>query len=694
MKKIFDITRLDRIKVKLVFIIMISSSIGLVLFSAISIAYQINSLNKQIRSHIQSQIDLLATNLVAPVLFEDEEFTVEILRSIEVDPNVVSVEVYSDNSDFEVFLVNTSSRIRLERADLNPVARIFVKMFRNVSEYEKNIVDKGDILGILKLYVNNQKAVSQITNLLLSFIFLLLVTLFVVFLVSLRLQRLITQPIEKLGEISKKVSTTKDYSLRVKIDSNDEIGLVSQDFNIMLDQIQQRDLMLESKVQNRTLELEQLAEEFRHRAYHDSLTGLPNRALLTEKFPKAAVHANRIGKKIGLLLIDVDNFKNINDTMGHEFGDELLKILASRLTRNLRGEDLVCRLGGDEFIILVEELKDITDLDIIGNNLFKSLDKDIVVKGKRLEVGISVGGALYPDHGEGLTKIKRAADIAMYHSKDAGKNQYHAFEPKMEEAAIHRLTVQNDLKTAILKEQLVIYYQPKIDSKKKKVVGCEALVRWEHPQFGLLFPDTFIPYAEESGQMQLVDYYVLEKAFEQAAIWAKNGTPYVVAINVSGVHFRNHRLTTKIVHCLGKYKLDPSLVEIELTEAVLIADPKIALEIVKVIKSLGVRIALDDFGVGYSSLSYLRTFPVDTIKLDKSFVIGLLQNEQDKKLTKGIISLARGLELDVIAEGVETKEHADYLANIGCDCHQGYFYLKPSPLKPFETWAKSINFEK
>ena len=691
MKNFFNIKQLDRIKVKIILIIMIASSIGLILFSAISTSYQIGFLKRQIQSNIESQIDVLATNLVAAVLFEDDESTVEILRSIEVDPNIVSVEVYSIKSDFEVFLVNSSSSYRLENTRVGPVARFFVSVFRNDKEYNREILDREDKIGDLKIFVSNQKSVSQITNLILLFFLVLVLTLAVVFLVSLRIQRIITQPIERLGEASKKISATQDYSIRIELESNDEIGLVSREFNSMLNQIQQRDLMLESKVQSRTLELEKLAEEFRHRAYHDSLTGLPNRALLTEKFPKAIVHAERINRKVGLLLIDVDNFKTINDTLGHEFGDEMLKILAGRLTRNVRGEDLVCRLGGDEFILLIEELKSVEDLNIVGENLFKTLEKDIFVKGKRIEVGISVGGSLYPDHGADLTKIKRAADIAMYYSKDSGKNQYHVFESKMEEAAIHRLTVQNGLKTAIQEEQLVLYYQPKVNRDENRLIGCEILIRWQHPQYGLLFPDTFIPYAEEGGQMQAVDYYVMEKAFAQAAKWSLEGNPITVAINVSGAHFHNHKLTAKLVKFLGKYNLDPSLIEIELTEAVLISDPKVALEVVKVIKSLGIKVALDDFGVGYSSLSYLRTFPVDTIKLDKSFILGLLDNEQDKKLTKGVISLAKGLELGVIAEGVETEQHANYLLEIGCECHQGYLYMKPSPIEEFERWMRSMD---
>ena len=305
---------------------------------------------------------------------------------------------------------------------------------------------------------------------------------------------------------------------------------------------------------------------------------------------------------------------------------------------------------------------------------------------------MSIGGAVYPDHGEDITKLKRAADIAMYHSKDAGKNQFHAFEDRMEEATIQRLIVQNDLKTAIKEEQLKLYYQPKIDSQTNEVCGCEVLIRWQHPQYGLLFPDTFIPFAEEGGQMELIDYYVIERAFKQAATWSEAGTPLVVAVNLSGAHFHNHRITKKLVELMGKFKLDPSLIEIELTEAVLISDPQIALEVVKVIKSLGIRVALDDFGVGYSSLSYLRTFPVDIIKLDKSFVFSVLSNQQDKRLTKGIISLAKGLELEVVAEGVETIEHANYLKAIGCHYLQGYHYLKPAPREEFELWLNDQSF--
>ena len=674
----------NKVSYKLIYISMASSFIGLFIFTLVTLIYSIGLIKEKRGLRIDTEMIMLSTNLVAPVLFEDVEATQDVLKSIYADPEILSVTVTSSSSSFETSVNNEEAEKKFYQYAVNHDYKSTSN--KQITIFEQAIFDGEEELGIIKLYASNRQIRTQAVNVLITSSVVFLGTFALIFLVSFKLQRFITVPIERLNKTSKKISDTKDYSLRVSIDSNDEIGLLSKEFNSMLEQIEQRDLMLESKVKHRTSELERLADEFRHRAFHDSLTGLPNRALLYEKFPKSISHAKRVNKKIALILIDLDNFKTINDTMGHDFGDELLKIFAERLTDNLRGEDLVCRLGGDEFIVLAEDLACLDDLNRIGANLFKILEDDIIVKGKKLDVGMSVGGAVYPDHGLDITKVKRAADIAMYHAKDAGKNQYYVFRHEMEEATIQRLIVQNDLKTAIEEEQLKLYFQPKINSKDNSVAGCEVLIRWLHPQYGLLFPDTFIPYAEEGGQMELIDYYVMDKAFAQAAEWAKARHDFVVSVNLSGAHFHNHKIAKKLVEIMGRYNLDPSLIEIELTEAVLISDPKTALEVVSVIKSLGIRVALDDFGVGYSSLSYLRTFPVDIIKLDKSFILGLLTSKQDKRLTKGIISLAKGLELELVAEGVETLEHAEYLKAIGCHYLQGFHFLKPVPKDDFELW--------
>lgn len=668
---------------KMMVMTMSSTLGGLCVFVLAILVFAVNMIDSIRDRRINTVMDMMAENLAAPMMFEDDAAAMDVLSSIRADSSVLASEVRTVGGAFNVIYLN--EELVEEYRNYAKLRNENVLEHREVQTYQKRMFDGQEEIGSLIVYVSSFETKAQL-QMVVTFAFgIFCITAVLVFFISRRFQRAITQPIEMLSALSKKVSQTKDYSLRVSIETEDEIGQLSQDFNSMLIQVEQRDLMLESKVKTRTVELERLADEFRHRAFHDSLTGLPNRALLYEEFPKAAAHAKRINKKMGLLLLDLDNFKTINDTLGHDFGDELLKTFSKRLMLSLREEDLICRLGGDEFIILVEDLNSADDIEVIAKNIFAAQRDDIVVKNKKLDVGVSIGGALYPDHGIDITTLKRAADIAMYHSKDAGKNQFHLFQAQMEEVTKQRLIVQNDLKAAIEEEQLELYYQPKIDARNDHVTGCEVLVRWNHPHYGVLFPDTFIPFAEEAGHMYLIDHYVLERSFKQAYEWSEV-YGLSMAINLSGAHFQNEKIIVKLRELFKKYPIDPSLIELEVTEAVLISDPDMALDLLTQIKSLGVKLALDDFGVGYSSLSYLRTFPVSTIKLDKSFIFNITTNEQDQRLTKGIISLAKDLEIHVVAEGVETEEHERFLKEIDCDSLQGYHYLKPSKLAEFEQW--------
>ena len=372
------LSQVNHIGTKLILISMTSSFIGLITFTFITLSYAINFIDEKRNLRIKSELGMLSTNLVAPVLFEDSDATSDVLKSITADPEIISAQVVSNDSLFKVSFSNNDIKTQPNSIPEN----------KDILVFEREILDKGEKLGTLTFFVSNKEVENQIQYVLLAVFSIFILTFSLIFWISFKLQKIITKPLETLSNISKQVSSTKDYSLRVSVESNDEIGQLSHDFNIMLEQVEQRDLMLESKVQSRTSELERLAEEFRHRAFHDSLTGLPNRALLYEKFPKSISHAKRVNKKIALLLIDLDNFKTINDTMGHDFGDELLKIFAKRLTNNLRGEDLVCRLGGDEFIVLAEDLETSEDLYHIGKNLFKVIEKEIRCRHEHWRRGI------------------------------------------------------------------------------------------------------------------------------------------------------------------------------------------------------------------------------------------------------------------------------------------------------------------
>ncbi len=507
------------------------------------------------------------------------------------------------------------------------------------------------------------------------------------------MQKIITAPIIALNRLAREVAKSRDYSLRSRVDKEDEIGELSQEFNRMLAQIENRDVMLEKQVQQRTAELEKLAEEFRHRAFHDPLTGLPNRAYLSEYFLTATAHARRNQEQMLLMLLDLDNFKTINDSLGHNYGDELLKVVADRLKSALRSEDAVVRLGGDEFVVLVENITRQVDAHVVAQRvaqqILQEVQGEVDIHGRSIRVTTSIGGSFFPEHGTDLVALKRSADIAMYHSKSQGRNRFSIFTPRMEHSAVQRLIVQNDLDQGLQEDQFRLLYQPKLDAASDTVIGCEALVRWSHPREGLLTPDHFIPFAEENGMIRDIDYYVMDRACEQAFAWyQQEGLELPVSINLSADHFTDRRIVARVREALERTGVPPRLLEVEVTEAMLIHDPELALEVLGAIRELGVSVSLDDFGIGYSSLNYLRTLPVDLIKLDRSFVGNILTDKHGERLTRGIVALANGLELEILAEGVETDQQRDKLLEIGCRLMQGYFFLRPCEPESMLQWLR------
>lgn len=660
---------------------ILASTLGIVFVTTLVIdvaifAMQYHTAKTNLDARLNIEANIISQNISASVLFDDEKTTSEILSSFKSDPAILKVEVldlaekvFSEHVTKDGYIVGG--------ADFS---------------ISKPIVFSGDEIGTLVVYVSDAEISSGISKTILFSITTLVIALGVAFLLSLAVQGMIFESILALHNTSQRVAKTRDYSLRAEIFSEDEIGRLAKTFNSMLEQVEQRDAMLEKQVSHRTLELEKLAEEFRFRAFHDNLTGLPNRALLNERFGLCIEHARRCGNKFVCLLLDLDDFKTINDTKGHDYGDELLIGVAQRLKASVRAEDLVCRLGGDEFIILATDIETEFDARQIANNILFSLSEDIVIKDDKIKTAVSIGGAIYPQHGETVGVLKRHADVAMYHAKDGGKNRFSLFSHGMQEEVHYRLMIQRDLEPAILDNQLIIYFQPKVLAETGEVAGCEALVRWQHPEEGFLTPDKFIPYAEETPLIREIDYYVIRECCKKLKEWsARFDKPVPIAVNLSGRHFRSFKIVEVLKEAITSAGISPDLLEIEITEAVLIADPDKAQKVVHAIKSIGFTISLDDFGTGYSSLNYLRTLPIDIIKLDRSFIANIDTSEQDRRLTRGITSLAKGLDLTMVAEGVETESQLQTLLDLGCHCFQGYYFSKPVPEVEFLAWHKKYN---
>jgi len=622
-------------------------------------------------SRVHIEADIIIQNIAPSLLFDDSASAVEILSTFSADSSVLLATLQSNEG--AIFASYQRPGYSDQQTD--------------VFHIHAPVRFEGATIGTLSLTVSKNEIYDQnVANGLFLMALLCLVVL-VAYILSRPIIRSLLVPLLSLHEVSEKIAQTRDYSLRAKIDSDDEVGRLSKMFNHMVEQIEHRDDMLEKQVGQRTTELEKLAEEFRFRAFHDSLTGLPNRALLNERFENCIARSRREINRFACLLLDLDDFKAINDTKGHEFGDELLVEVANRLKETVRSVDLVCRLGGDEFVILLNDLKSSHDVDVIARKILGQLNQEFSIGGEKIRTAVSIGGALYPDHGGNMSTIKRHADVAMYQAKDAGKNRFCLFSDGMQENVKYRLMIQSDLRPALENKQFEVYVQPKVNARDNVVSGCEALVRWHHPVEGFLTPDKFIPYAEEVGMILEIDYFVIRECCALVVQWAEIfSQPIPIAFNLSGRHFHDFKIVSVLKEAIKEFNIDPALLEVEITEAVLIQDPKKAQKVVHAVKALGLRISLDDFGTGYSSLNYLRTLPIDIVKLDRSFVSNINSNAQDKRLTRGIVSLAKGLNLRLVAEGVENESQVQTLLELGCSTMQGYYFLRPAASIDFLQW--------
>lgn len=421
-----------------------------------------------------------------------------------------------------------------------------------------------------------------------------------------------------------------------------------------------------------------------YQANHDSLTGLANRNLLNDRIEQAIAWAKRNGHVLGVMLLDLDHFKLINDASGHGAGDALLKEVAHRLMACVRETDTVARLGGDEFVIILTDLPQPDDVDQIAEKILSALSRPTEIAGRDVFVTASIGVSLYPrdgDHGEILL---RYADMAMYRVKEHGRNSVRQFVPEMGSTAISRLDMEGAMRRGLERGEFVLHYQPKIDLATQHVVGAEALIRWQHPQIGLIHPIEFIRLAEDTGLILPLGEWVLAEACKQQVLWRQQGLqPLKIAINMSARQFRHDALAERIAAIFASTGADPANVILELTESMVMHDVDSTLLTLRALKKLGVSLSLDDFGTGYSSLSYLRRFPIDELKIDRSFINDIHTNPDDAAIAGAIIAMAHSLGLSVVAEGVENKEQAALLTRLGCNQVQGYYYARPLTVAGF-----------
>ena len=432
-------------------------------------------------------------------------------------------------------------------------------------------------------------------------------------------------------------------------------------------------------------------QQIRRLALFDGLTGLPNRQFFRESLENAIARARRGKENLAVMFVDLDRFKRINDSLGHAAGDALLAEAGRRLRTCVRRSDflghdtkaperVIARQGGDEFTVNLVDLKDPKDAAKVAERILIEMSKPFVLQGQELSVTASVGIALFPQNGEDADTLLKNADIALYQAKAAGKNAFKFFADEMNAAALEKLTLENELKYALEREEFVLHYQPKVDITTGSVVGVEALIRWQHPQRGMVPPGLFIGVAEEIGLIVPIGKWVLESACRQLAAWQKAGLPeFSVAVNLASPSFRSESLVRDIETALTHYKLRPELLELEVTESMLMQDAAVTIKTLGQLRELGVKLSIDDFGTGHSSLSYLRRFHIDQLKIDRSFVAAITNSSRDAAITAAMLVFCKRLRLEVVAEGVETLEQARMLRDQGCRILQGFYFSKPVP---------------
>ncbi|MDH3343043.1 MAG: EAL domain-containing protein, partial [Gammaproteobacteria bacterium] len=497
------------------------------------------------------------------------------------------------------------------------------------------------------------------------------VTFLVVLLVLLTLRLLIMRPIDALSFAVQEIGSG-NLDIELDLNRNDEIGILSKSFYDM------------------SKNLKQTHEEVNYIANHDSLTGLPNRVMFNGYLEKIIAIADTKKYQLSLLFIDLDNFKQINDTYGHQGGDILLKETAFRLNNSLRKNksstssfqeqscDMVSRIGGDEFIVLLDQIEGPWDATAVSDRILKILEKPVSINNEDVYISCSIGAAVYPDDASSAQMLIKNADVAMYHAKERGKNHYQFYSKKINTIMHDRLRIHSRLRRAIEDNQFFMNYQPQYDSITGEISGMEALIRWQDPDDGLVSPEIFIPIAEESGLISEITKWVMRNVCTQGMEWYSSGRLTVpIAVNISGIQFKRFDLLALITNCLETTGFPAGLLEVELTETSLLSETDHAIKIFTKLKSIGVSIALDDFGTGYSSLSYLNNLPIDTLKIDRSFVSEIKSSGDSSAIVDAIVAMGHALNLTIVAEGIETEIQRDYLKSKNCDSLQGYLLSRP-----------------
>jgi len=678
-----SLTRESSIRKKIMLVLLLTTSSVLLLSSIGFLVNDWYSLRSAVFERLRAQAGIVGSSSVSAMVFNDKRSATRTLEILENEADIQAAGLFDNKGRLFARYERMPGALLEQLPDTNEGdinGHVYVVY---PITFEEEAIGKILLIADLRGWKHSQ------INSLITAVGVFILSMLVAILLSSRMQKIVSEPIFKLASMARRISQEQDYSLRAEKSSRDEIGRLVDDFNDMLDQIQSRDKdlylineQLEEKVNSRTLELTELTKQLEHQAYHDALTGLANRITLDNNLRLAIEQKERHDGQLAILFLDLDRFKIINDTLGHAAGDELLKEVAERFKGCVRKSDTLARLGGDEFAVLLFEMEHTNTASAVARKLSEAIVKPLHVVDHDLSLSTSIGISIYPDDGLDAETLIKNADTAMYRSKERGRNQVTFFSPEMNTRTERRLALENKLREAIRENCLTVYYQPRFNAQTLEVNGVEALLRWFDSDEGEILPEEFIPVAEDCGLIATIDEWVLEQACRDILQAYDGMEPDItLAVNFSPAHFIRSDINAAIVAVLDKTKFPNHLLELEITESLFGPGNTDVYNTFDQLKAENIKIAVDDFGTAYSSLSRLKQLPLHTLKIDKSFIRDIGKDVDDEIITQTIISMAKSLNLTVVAEGVENKQQYDFVKKNECDSIQGFLFAEPMPIE-------------
>lgn len=638
-----------------------------------------------LRASAEVTAQIMARNLVPAVLFRDAKAADEVLASLTLNEDVESAFVVVKGGNFFARYLGNGVDVRTQEQYAKNEPQVGTHFHWRMLDIIVPVDASPHFTGVhLLLRYSLDRLHRRLGTIAMLALLASIIGVATWSVLQRHLLRPLLQPMSDLLGVMRTVSRTGDYSLRARSSSEDEVGELANNFNRMISQIERRDLALGHELAERKKTEHQLDQA----AHFDSVTGLANRHYFNRYVQDLSRSPGARPSMFALLFIDLDNFKYVNDTFGHQVGDALLLSVAKRLKDTLRAGDLVARLGGDEFAVLLDRPKSMDDATRLANNILQALAESFDCEGFSFHIGASIGLAMMPHHARSFDELLSCADAAMYEAKSHGKNNVQVWNQALSERSAQRFSIETGLRQALGNHELSLHYQPIIELATHRVVGMEALMRWRHPSMGPISPAQFIPVAEESRLVVTLGQWAVKTACEQAQNWSQKHGPLYIAVNISARQFAEPGFISMLENIILSSGLPRDLLEIEVTETSLMLQTSDTSQILKALHQRGFRLALDDFGTGYSSLAYLKRLPLGKLKVDRSFIRGLPDDAEDAAITQAILSMAQHMGLAVCAEGIETTSQAAFLRALGCQFGQGYLFGRPMPANEFERFLQ------